>query len=171
MIFLVGKRGNVLHRCRRGNMQGEAFQSLHHSPIKWNWGYFTVTAGFSQAVGWQTSLTNKQRNPLYIEIFTISVSLFSISVQSLQFSFWLLCLQRTQIRAEMIRHFLRLSKCGPYSTAQQTCASRRHTASSDCGLASNSVFRAMGLLSGPVVQLGVLKMQGTVSREHVLLCP
>lgn len=36
---------------QRGNMKGEAFQSLHHSPIKQNLGYFTVTTRFSQAVG------------------------------------------------------------------------------------------------------------------------
>lgn len=35
----------------------------------------------------------------------------------------------------------------------------RHTASRDCGLASHSLFRAIRLLSGPVVQVDVLKMQ------------
>lgn len=162
---------------RRGNMKGEAFQSLHHSPVKQNVGFFTLTARCSQAVGWQTPLTNKQRNPLYIEIFTISVSLFffffgSISVQNLQFSFLLLGLQRIQTPAERIRHVLRFSECGSCSTVQHTHTFRSHAASSGCGFASNSLVWATGLLSGLVVQLlGVLKMQVTVSREYTLFCP
>lgn len=35
---------------QRGHVKGEAFQSLHHSPIKRDLGYFTVITRFRQAV-------------------------------------------------------------------------------------------------------------------------
>lgn len=72
--FLLGREGTYCTTAKKEHEKWSlsVFTSL---PCKTKFSYFTVTATFSQAVGWQT-LTNKQRNPLYIEIFTISASFF-----------------------------------------------------------------------------------------------
>lgn len=64
-IFLLEGEGTYCttakRECERWSLS--EFTSLS---IKQNSGYFTVTARFSQAVEWQTSLKNKQRNLLML---------------------------------------------------------------------------------------------------------
>lgn len=130
---------------QRGNRKGEAFQSLHHSPIKHNLGYFSVAAIRSQAVG-MVNIADKYANKSLVHWDLYYLCHFSsVSVQNLQFWFLLPALQRAGIPAELIMHFLRSSELGPYSSPQWTHTFWRHTASSGCGLGRNSLSWATGL--------------------------
>lgn len=109
-IFLLEGEGTYCttakRECERWSLS--EFTSLS---IKQNSGYFTVIARFSQAVEWQTSLKNKQRNLLMSRFLPSQILSFffflSISVQHLKFSLLLLSLQRIQTHVEMISPFLR----------------------------------------------------------------